>query len=298
MKIEFEPGKYVVAVSGGVDSVVLLDLLASQLPTPSSQLIVAHYDHGIRSDSAKDQKFVAKLAKQYGLEFYTAEGELGSVASEELAREKRYEFLRKVKNQTKSDAIITAHHQDDLVETAIINIIRGTGRKGLSALKSTKEIKRPLLPCNKPELIDYARKNNLKWREDPSNLDQKYLRNYVRRQLVARMNAEQRTRLLAALRDTKLLNKKIDGMLGKLSSEVFDEDKINTIKFRGLSHDLSKELLAHWLRAKNIRFDKRGLERLVVFAKTARSGAKADITKDYILSVQKNYISLSRNQSL
>lgn len=315
MKTELKPGKYVIAVSGGVDSVVLLDLLVQKYGSPVAsrqspdksrdqrpgtsdhvQLVVAHYDHGIRPDSAKDREFVEQIAKQYGLEFYCAEGRLGPKASEELARTKRYEFLREVKAKTKSDATITAHHQDDLIETAIINVIRGTGRKGLSALKSTDEIKRPLLACGKQELIAYARKNKLKWRDDPSNLDQKYLRNYVRHSIVAKMNSEQKAKLLEALNDTKELNKEIDSMLGDLAGKIFEEESIRKTGFNATSHDLAKELLAHWLRAKQITFDSRMLERLVVFIKTAKKGAKADINKNLYLYADKDCISLRRNQ--
>ncbi len=295
MKTNLEPGKYVVAVSGGVDSVVLLDLLAKQ---SGCQLVVAHFDHGIRPDSAKDSLFVEKLAQNYGLEFYCEEGKLGPNASEELAREKRYEFLRKVKEQTGSQAIVTAHHQDDSIETAIINIIRGTGRKGLSSLKSTNEIKRPLLASTKEELTSYARKNNLSWHDDLSNTDQKYLRNYVRHSVIPQLSPGQKAKLLDVVRDSRRLNEEADALLDGLAAQIFEENKIKRRLFAALPHDLSKELLAHWLRARNITFDSRMLERLSVFLKTGRPGSQADVSGGYVLAAQKDFISLSHNQSL
>ena len=103
--------KFIVAVSGGVDSVVLLDKLVK---IGKSQLIVTHFDHGIRPDSADDAKFVAGLAKKYDLVFETGGLELGANASEDLARQKRYAFLRTIAN--KYDAqIVTAHHMDDFL---------------------------------------------------------------------------------------------------------------------------------------------------------------------------------------
>ena len=144
MKAELKPGKYVLAVSGGVDSIVLLDLLAKEIERDN--LVVAHFDHGIRQGSATNREFVEGLAKNYGLEFFYEEGELGAKASEALARTKRYEFLNKIKKQTESDAIITAHHQDDVLETIIINLLRGTGRKGLSSLKNHPELVRHCSP--------------------------------------------------------------------------------------------------------------------------------------------------------
>ncbi len=179
--------KYIVAVSGGVDSVVLLDMLvndnlpSSRSPVSISQLIVAHFDHGIRSDSATDAAFVRDLAEKYNLPYETAREELGADASEELARDRRYAFLRSVAKKHNAK-IITAHHLDDLVETIAINITRGTGWRGLAVLDSL-DIERPLLGTTKPELIDYAQKKSLEWRDDPTNQNLKYLRNDVRQRL-------------------------------------------------------------------------------------------------------------------
>src|SRR5690554_6827257 len=102
--------KYIVAVSGGVDSMVLLDMMHSR---GDAEIIVAHFDHGIREDSAEDAEFVAKAAEGYGYLFESTREELGKNASEALAREKRYAFLRDLAK--KYDAqIVTAHHLDDL----------------------------------------------------------------------------------------------------------------------------------------------------------------------------------------
>jgi tRNA(Ile)-lysidine synthase len=167
--------KYVVAVSGGVDSVVLLDMMSK---VTGHELIVAHFDHGIRDDSADDAAFVAHLASKYGLTFAGKREELGKSASESLARERRYAFLRELANQ--HDArIITAHHLDDLVETVAINLKRGTGWRGLAALDS--DVARPIIDVTKQELILYAQNHGLTWREDSTNATDVYLRNRVRR---------------------------------------------------------------------------------------------------------------------
>src|SRR5580704_3560158 len=107
-------GSYVVAVSGGVDSVVLLHRLQKQ---PGLRLVVAHFDHGMREDSAEDRRFVKALAQAYGAPFVYDEGHLGSGTSEAEAREARYNFLRRVQAASDAQAIVTAHHQDDLLET-------------------------------------------------------------------------------------------------------------------------------------------------------------------------------------
>ena len=177
--------KYVVAVSGGVDSVVLLDMLVSkqpsniyQLPTTNYQLIVAHFDHGIRDDSNQDAIFVAKLAKKYGLPYVEKRVDLGVNASEEKARDERYDFLRSVAKQHDAK-LVTAHHADDVIESIAINLSRGTGWRGLAVIDS--DVIRPLTDMNKSEILSYARNHNLKWREDSTNSTNVYLRNRIRR---------------------------------------------------------------------------------------------------------------------
>lgn len=176
---------YIVAVSGGVDSVVLLDKLVAR---GGARLVVAHFDHGIRDDSADDARFVGELARHYGLEFETKREELGAGASEALAREWRYQFLREVAARYDNAPIVTAHHADDVVETIAINITRGTGWRGLAVLDS--ELIRPLLTVSKRALVEYAWQRNLAWREDSTNQDMTYLRNELRGRIAKRLSDE------------------------------------------------------------------------------------------------------------
>lgn len=264
MRINIKPGRYTVAVSGGVDSVVLLDLLAKE--SSAGLLAVAHYDHGIRPESAADRKFVQKLAQDYGAEFFYEEGGLGLSASEALAREKRYGFLKNIQERTGSAAIITAHHQDDLIETMAINLLRGTGRKGLSSLSDRPGLLRPLLDFPKSELIAYAEKNGLIWREDRTNEDPKFLRNRIRHVLAANLSPEQREAIVSLARGSKELNAEID-MLVKvlfLSGEGISRDL-----FVSLDHRLASEVIAGWLRSAGARLDKKTIERIVISLKVS-----------------------------
>lgn len=196
-------GRYVVAVSGGVDSVVLLDILAGK---PELELIVAHFDHGIRTDSAQDLAFVAELAEKYGLKFEGTREELGAQTSEELARTRRYEFLRSVAG--KYDAkLITAHHADDVIETIAINLIRGTGWRGLAVLDS--DVVRPLLDMYKSEILAYAKEHDLTWHEDSTNLSDAYLRNRIRRR-TRPLGEDTKRQILALWSQQKALKKAID----------------------------------------------------------------------------------------
>jgi tRNA(Ile)-lysidine synthase len=171
--------RYIVAVSGGVDSVVLLDMLVHEV---NHEVIVAHFDHGIRGDqSAADSRFVEALARRYKVPFHVGHGQLSPAASEAEARQKRYDFLFKVAQQYQAN-LVTAHHADDSIETIAINQYRGTGWRGLAVLGDAR-ITRPLLAKTKAELYDYALQHNLEWVEDATNQTDDYLRNRLRRQL-------------------------------------------------------------------------------------------------------------------
>jgi tRNA(Ile)-lysidine synthase len=214
--------KYVVAVSGGVDSVVLLDMLVSkqpsniyQLPTTNYQLIVAHFDHGIRDDSNQDAIFVAKLAKKYGLPYVEKRVDLGVNASEEKARDERYDFLRSVAKQHDAK-LVTAHHADDVIESIAINLSRGTGWRGLAVIDS--DVIRPLTDMNKSEILSYARNHNLKWREDSTNSTNVYLRNRIRSK-IANLDSDTKRQLLGLWVTQKSTKALIDKECARLIGE-------------------------------------------------------------------------------
>lgn len=166
---------YLLAVSGGVDSVVLLDMFSKT----KHHLIVAHVDHGIRGDeSAADARFVKALAGRYKVPFVTIELHLARTASEEVARESRYEFLL-AQAKEHNATLVTAHHQDDAVETIALNVSRGTGWRGLATL-GREGIVRPLISLTKQQIYDYAVKHRLEWVEDATNRQDVYLRNRLR----------------------------------------------------------------------------------------------------------------------
>jgi tRNA(Ile)-lysidine synthase len=287
MDVKLPAGKYVVAVSGGIDSVVLLDLLARNAEL---ELIVAHFDHGIRSDSVDDKNFVKALAELYSLPFVATEGKLGQGVSEAVARQARYEFLHKVRQDSNADAIVTAHHQDDLLETAIINLIRGTARRGLSSLKSTDTVKRPLLGFSKLQIRNYALKNKLEWHEDSTNYSDDYLRNRVRHRILPRLN---RGELLDLVIREGRLNQEIDELLGKLLSQT--TDKMNKRWFVSFDEAVSLEIMASWLRKNHFTdYDKKMLRRLSEAAKTGRNGNKYDISGQLWLEVGRDDIKIAR----
>jgi tRNA(Ile)-lysidine synthase len=276
------PGKYVVAVSGGVDSVVLLELLSKNSDVG---LVVAHFDHGIRKDSGNDRLFVGQLAGQYNLPFEFAEGKLGPSVSEQSARNARYAFLESVRAKHQAVAVITAHHRDDVIETLIINLLRGTGRLGLGSLVSGQKIVRPLIDMSKDVIIDFARQNNLKWREDPTNTDTKYMRNWVRHKILPKLNVQQKELLAQINKQILTTNQEIDSII----NQVFignDKTTLNRFLFTIQDHKISTEACAVWLRANGYRdFDKSMINRLTIGMKTLPTGKTVQAGKGFQVNI-------------
>ncbi len=290
MRVELEPGKYVVAVSGGVDSVALLHALRD---LPGVKLTVAHFDHGIRSDSHLDRQLVQNLARQYGLPFVFGKGHLGAGASEAVARDARYNFLRQVQQAAGAQAIITAHHQDDLIETAILNMLRGTGRKGVTSLKDRYHLRRPMLHLSKEQIKSYAAEQGLAWREDSTNSDMAILRNYVRGNIVPRLGAKGRAELLNHIGHMSVVNRAVDHDLMLYLHMQPSRQTLDRHSFIQLPHDLSLEVMAEWLRSHGVtQFSSKQLEQLVARSKTLEPGKQIDIDAGHRLLIGREGIVL------
>jgi len=204
----------VVAVSGGVDSVVLLHLLAQVVGIWQLELHVAHVDHALRPTSTADAAFVRALAEQMSLPFHTTRLDAVALRTasdglEAAARHARYRFLcATALNVTPAEMVpvlAVAHHADDQAETVLLRLAQGSGLRGLGAMRPISTIDdsalasrpvrvvRPLLAARRNEIVAYARRHGLAWREDESNQDETHPRNLVRHQvlpLLARINPQ------------------------------------------------------------------------------------------------------------
>ena len=280
-------GKYVLAVSGGVDSMVLLDLLVKA----KADILVAHFNHGIRSDSDKDEELVKMVCEGYGVPFISQRVNLGLV-SEAEARKARYAFLNKAMLENNCKGIITAHHRDDLVETAIINLIRGTSHRGLSSLKSTAQLIRPLLEYSKKEIRDYAEKNKLKWREDSTNKDERYLRNYIRQTIIPELkknNPDFLKDFNNVITSASDITQQIDNILKPVLDSVYKENTVDRGKFRKLPEDVSKEVIREILSRLDGRqnISTKTIERVDKHIRKAIPGKLCDISGDWQVRVDK-----------
>lgn len=270
------------AVSGGVDSMALLDLLAKK---PDVELVVAHFDHGIRPDSAVDRQLVEKAAKQLGLVFESGSDQLGPSASEDVARKARYQFLNEVLAKHQAQKVITAHHQDDLIETALINLLRGSGRQGLSAIANNRKVLRPLLGVSKQQIIEYAQSKGLKWREDASNSDVSYLRNYLRLKVLSKLDQEQRRMLISNIDKVAIINNVLDNEFATLSQYIGLSD-INRRVFSELPTEVGDEYITYLLRRHQVKdYDSTTVSRLSTAIKTAKPNSKQPIKQTASLNL-------------
>jgi tRNA(Ile)-lysidine synthase len=267
--------KYLVAISGGIDSVVLLHKLVRD---GGHELTVAHFDHGIRPDSAADARFVRALAAQYGLPFTGRREELGEKASEELARQRRYAFLRGEAKKY-SARLVTAHHADDVVETIAINILRGTGWRGLAVLDAA-DITRPLLTKTKQEIREYALAHRLEWVEDSTNGETRYLRNRLRRKITSLLSYEDKRQALNAWQRQLRLKQEIDAELAALG----EENSRSRYFMTHIGASEAYELLRHSIRKEgNVSITRPQAERALIAIKTARPRTSYDIAEGVTL---------------
>ncbi len=196
-------GPALVAVSGGLDSVVLLDLL-HHTTAATREIIVAHADHGIHPNSAAVAARVAALADSLGLRCEIGRLELGEGTSETAARRARYAWLSRLQQQVSASVVFTAHHADDQAETVLMRALEGSGSAGLSGIPSVSgALVRPLLPFRRVELARYARERGLGVWMDPANSDPAHLRSWIRCDLLPSIRkrlprVDERLRRLAA----------------------------------------------------------------------------------------------------
>lgn len=174
----------IAAVSGGLDSAVLLHLLRYHPPSPDLRLHVAHFDHRMRPGSGEDAGWLRGLCLAYAVPYHGAAASTPP-RSETAARRLRYSFLRRVAGEVGADRVATAHHSGDQAETVLFRAIRGTGIDGLAGIPARRgRLVRPLLGFTRAELVGYARSARLGWRDDPTNLDTRVARNRIRREVL------------------------------------------------------------------------------------------------------------------
>lgn len=182
--------RWLVAVSGGGDSIALLHLMARFVERPTERLAVAHLDHALRRGSRADRNFVERRARDLGLDVHAERRDVAKArrrdeSPEEAARRVRSEFLVQTARRARCDGIVTGHTLDDQAETVLMRLARGAGAAGLAGIPEVSgPFVRPLLGLERAALRAWLERCGIEWREDPSNRDMRFDRNRVRMRLV------------------------------------------------------------------------------------------------------------------
>jgi tRNA(Ile)-lysidine synthase len=196
----------VAAVSGGPDSVSLLDVLSRLAAGTHLKVVAAHLDHRLREASAEDAAFCRALADHLGVPLRVGSADVRALAGreksglEDAARRARYAFLRSVAAETGASAIVLAHTRDDQAETVLLRLLRGAGSRGLSAMRARAgDLWRPLLGASRADVLAHLSAHGLSWREDPTNADPVHRRNRIRHELIPYLEARFNPRVREAL---------------------------------------------------------------------------------------------------
>ena len=185
--------KVVVGVSGGADSVALIHILSHLRYELGISLVIAHFNHNLRKSAIQDQKFTEKLAQKLHLPcvagIWQKKRNFSQGSLEETAREERFRFLIHTAREQKGSVIALGHHVDDLAETVLMRLLRGSGLQGLRGILPKREIQgfpviRPLLSFTRQEIENYLKKNRISYRLDPTNKKTDFFRNKIRHQLL------------------------------------------------------------------------------------------------------------------
>jgi tRNA(Ile)-lysidine synthase len=281
-----EPGRALLAVSAGPDSVAMLDLLAELAPELELELSVGHVDHGILPESGDVARRVESLAGDYGVQCRVMRLELGSGASETRARSGRYDALRAMQDGAGARYLVTAHHADDQAETVLFRLLRGSGLAGLAGIPARGRggLVRPLLPFRREELEAWLAQRGIEERvalhRDPSNADERHDRVWVRRRLLPvigeRFGSEGERRLLDVARHAGADRRAWGAALRELKELEFrlrgDSVEVARAPLARYDKTLSEALLRALAREAGCRVGPRRAARLRRFATGSSSG--------------------------
>ena len=296
--------RLLIAISGGLDSVVLADL-ASQL---GNAVILAHCNFNLRGEeSNRDEKFVQAFAQKVGLElmikgFDTEKYALeNAVSIQHAARDLRYAWFQSIIAEGKADLILTAHHADDNIETLAMNFFRGTGLQGLEGIPLINGvIRRPLLSFLKSELTDYAKQRGLQFVEDSSNELDKYTRNHFRLNilpLLEKAYPSVKENLLNNISRFKQVNNlykySVSQLLKKQVVKTGEEQKIPVAKLKEFAHT---SLLFEWVR--EFGFQEKQLEQIFGLLDAESGKYVKAITASYQIFKHRNWLVISPENKL
>jgi len=252
------PGRYVIALSGGLDSTVLTHALATASDAHSTPVLAVYVDHGLQKESAAWSSHCAAFAATLDIDFLSVRADVDERSGqgpEAAARDARYAALQALLQA--GDWLLSAHHKDDQAETLLLNLMRGSGPAGLAGIAEVRPFSlgwlvRPLLSVSRTELQNYAVENKLAWIDDPSNQDRQFDRNYLRHEVMPRLEARwpevasrlKRSAMLAG-EAAQMLDQLADADLQTLGDRP---DRLALEALRALSSERQRNVLRYVVR--------------------------------------------------
>lgn len=240
--------KIVVGVSGGPDSITLLDLLLKlkNQNIIKFDIVVCHINHMIREEATSDEEYVKEYCNKHNIECFVKRAEVEEIAkqnkmgTEETGRKIRYDFFYEILEKTKSNKIATAHNANDNAETVLMNIIRGCGTSGLKGIEANnKQLIRPLIECSRTEIEEYCKQNNLNPRIDKTNFENDYTRNKIRNMLIPYIQENFNPNIIEGINRLSSLSKQENDYLEKETQKAYISI-VEEITNTSISLDLKK----------------------------------------------------------
>ena len=238
--------RLVLGVSGGPDSISMLDILIKLKNQINFNIVVAHINHMIREEAIDDEKYVQEYCKKNNIECYILRidvkkmANIKKIGTEEAGRKARYDFFEEVLQKTNSNKIAIAHNKNDKIETIIMNLLRGSGISGLKGIEPIRDNKyiRPLIECKRDEIEDYCKNNNLEPRIDKTNFENEYTRNKIRNIVIPYIKKEFNPNIIETIErlsenislESNFIEKKVEETFKKILIEKRDNELILKLK--------------------------------------------------------------------
>ncbi|MDP9205554.1 MAG: tRNA lysidine(34) synthetase TilS [Gemmatimonadota bacterium] len=290
-------GRAVLAVSGGLDSMVLLTAV-SRLPARKGRNITAAtFDHGTGKAAGSAAALVARYAIESGIPCVTGRASTIGTREEEWRRG-RWTFLRQVASENAA-AVVTAHTLDDQIETVFMRILRDAGPRGLAGLYAESEIIRPLLGFRRSKLDAYARALGVPFVQDPSNCDRRHLRNRIRLDIlpsIVKRNPRFPDELLALAREAAIWRRSIEDLAGKVHTESEQDGalRISRSSLEGYDADSLRVLWPALAARASVVMDRRGTQRAAQFTISGATGGTIQLSGGVEIVMRRDHMLLRR----
>jgi len=293
-------GHAVLAVSGGLDSMVLLSAASRLSPRARRNILVATFDHGTGKAAGRAAALVAREAFRSG--FLCVTGRASTIGTkEEEWRRGRWAFLQQVAAKRDS-RVVTAHNLDDQIETVFMRILRDAGPRGLAGLYAESEIVRPFLNICRATLAQYAELHGIRFVQDPSNCDRKHLRNRIRLDIlpsIVKRNPGFPDELLSLARKSAEWRRSLEDLAGSIESEAEREGglRINRSSFQGYDADCLRVLWPALAARASVVMDRRGTHRAAEFTIKGATGGTIQLSGGVEIVMRRDHMLLRRWRS-